>query len=205
MLWKAANLTSSSSSHWFNGRNDADMDTCISIAPLLNVNPTWLFNEAEPMTLGVNPLQSRKGFTNAASQYKMTPVVGIASAGADRNFLHAQFSEGGLGLLDFPASGKDSYALRVEGDSMTPRIKPGEFIVIEPSHQPSPGDEVFVCLKDGRCMVKEYVYKRDGKVRLDSINKEHPPLHPGEAEIERMHFVSAIVKSPKFHEVISSI
>jgi len=43
-LWKAADITSSSVSHWFNGTNGADLECCFKIAPILKVNPFWLFD-----------------------------------------------------------------------------------------------------------------------------------------------------------------
>jgi len=49
-LWKAAGLSSSSASHWFSGTNGMDFDVAVKIAPLLNVNPYWLFDESQPMT-----------------------------------------------------------------------------------------------------------------------------------------------------------
>ena len=49
-LWKAAGLSSSSASHWFAGTNGMDFDVAVKIAPLLNVNPYWLFDESQPMT-----------------------------------------------------------------------------------------------------------------------------------------------------------
>lgn len=204
MLWKTAGLTSSAASHWFSGENAADMDTCKLIAPLMRVNYVWLFNESEPVTKGVADENDIVFADTSVKMAKMLPVIGVATAGSDRNFLHAQYQEGGIGLLDFPSKYNDSYSLRVEGDSMVPRIKHGEFVVVEPSHDPCPGDEVFVCLKDGRCMIKEYVYKRDGRIRLDSINRDHPTITPKEEEIERMHYVSAIVKSSRFHEIIDT-
>lgn len=45
-LWTAAKRSSGAVSHWFNGTNDADLDACMKVAPLLGVNPFWLFDES---------------------------------------------------------------------------------------------------------------------------------------------------------------
>ena len=46
MIWKAAEATSAAATHWFNGSNAADLDTCFRMAPLLRVNPHWLHDES---------------------------------------------------------------------------------------------------------------------------------------------------------------
>lgn len=44
MVWKAAGASSGAFTHWYNGSNGMDLDTCFLVAPLLRINPTWLFN-----------------------------------------------------------------------------------------------------------------------------------------------------------------
>jgi hypothetical protein len=46
ILWKATKKTSSACSRWFSGVNEMDLDDCIKVAPLLRVNPLWLFDES---------------------------------------------------------------------------------------------------------------------------------------------------------------
>lgn len=53
-LWAAAGRSSGAASHWFGGGNGADMDACLKIAPLLRVNPHWLFDESKPREEGVS-------------------------------------------------------------------------------------------------------------------------------------------------------
>lgn len=47
-LWKAAKASSGAATHWFDGSNGMDMDTCFAVAPLLRVDPHWLFDESRP-------------------------------------------------------------------------------------------------------------------------------------------------------------
>ncbi|MBS0308546.1 MAG: S24 family peptidase [Proteobacteria bacterium] len=53
---------------------------------------------------------------------------------------------------------------------MRPRIKPGEYLAIEPSIEAQPGDDVVVIFTDGRKMVKELVFIRQDEVEFHSIN-----------------------------------
>lgn len=48
-LWKGVGATSAAATHWFNGSNGMDLDTCMKAAKILNVNPYWLFDESKPM------------------------------------------------------------------------------------------------------------------------------------------------------------
>lgn len=43
MVWKAAKASSGAFSHWYNGSNGMGLDTCYLVAPILRVNPIWLF------------------------------------------------------------------------------------------------------------------------------------------------------------------
>lgn len=47
-LWKAAGLSSGAVSHWFRGGNDADLASCIKVAPLLRCDPWWLYDGSGP-------------------------------------------------------------------------------------------------------------------------------------------------------------
>lgn len=47
MVWKAANATSGAFTQWYDGTTGAKLSTCFLIAPLLRVNPHWLFDESQ--------------------------------------------------------------------------------------------------------------------------------------------------------------
>lgn len=51
-IWKAADASSGAATHWFNGSNGMDMATCMKVAPLLRINPQWLYD-------GVGPKRNR--------------------------------------------------------------------------------------------------------------------------------------------------
>lgn len=127
------------------------------------------------------------------------PVVGTAQLGRDGFWTETEHAPGsGDGILALPSNDKNAYALRVVGDSMHPRIRSGEFVVVEPNHTIMAGDEVVVVTKDGRCMVKELAYRRDGMVALNSVNDGHPRLTLREEEIEKIHYIAAIAKSAMY-------
>lgn len=78
---------------------------------------------------------------------------------------------------------------------MMPRIKEGEFVIVEPNHDYAPGDEVLVVTQDGEFMVKTFLFERDGLFHLMSVNEDHPPVRVSRENIEKIHYVAGIAKS----------
>jgi len=130
------------------------------------------------------------------------PVVGSAKLGTDGYFEALDFPVGhGDGYLLIHSDDPESYGLRVIGDSMHPRIKNGEYVLIEPNKSFVTGDEVMVQTDDGRSMIKEFIYLRDGVYRFDSVNQDHGPLHINQDVVTKVHLVGGILKSSRFvHE-----
>lgn len=81
---------------------------------------------------------------------------------------------------------------------MLPRIKNGEFVLVEPNKSFYSGDEVMVRTTTGRTMIKEFIYLRDGMYRLDSVNAEHNSIHIAESDVLEIHLVGGILKSSRF-------
>lgn len=123
------------------------------------------------------------------------PVVGTAQLGDNGYWAEMGYPEGhGDGYIEYPATDEGTYALRCKGDSMAPRIQDGEFVLVSPSHQYINGDEVLIRCKQGRVMVKKYLYKRDGVVHLGSINEAHPVIKLDEQDIDIIHYISGIAR-----------
>lgn len=124
------------------------------------------------------------------------PIVGFAIATPERDgyFTDGEYPVGhGEGFIPWPTRDPNAYALRVKGDSMQPRIRPGELIVIEPNVKAELMDDVLVRTRDGRRMVKQLLNRRAGEITLGSINQAHQQQTISVEEIESIHFVTAIV------------
>lgn len=89
---------------------------------------------------------------------------------------------------------RNAYALRCVGDSMSPRIKHGEFVIVEPNHTIVAGDEVLVRTEDGRSMIKVFLYERDDRIHLDSINNGYGQMTIDKNQIIKFHYVAGIAK-----------
>ena len=125
----------------------------------------------------------------------MVKVVGEAFLGIDAAVDMIEALEGWVQIY---SDDKDAYALKVKGDSMWPRIQSGEYVVVEPNTVVRSGDEVFVRTVEGKNMVKILNKTRDGSYQFTSVNNTHPPITVDPREVEKMHYVAAIVKPTKF-------
>ena len=158
-------------------------------------------------TLKVSPdISIRKDHSRAAGDagkrdiayFHLIPIRGSAKLGESDNwFVDLQYPVGhGDGYIKFPSTDKDAYAVRCEGDSMSPRIRHGEFAIIEPNREVNPGDEVLVQSKDEQVMVKVFSHQREGRAYFESINDgTHKPFSLSLEEIESMQYVAGVAKS----------
>ncbi|PPS61791.1 XRE family transcriptional regulator [Pseudomonas sp. BRM28] len=141
------------------------------------------------------PVSSNVGWAKDGS----VRVIGNAQL-ADEGYFEALHlpSDQGDGYLNIHSDDPDAYGLRVTGDSLLPRIKNGEFVLIEPNKDFYSGDEVVVRTLAGKTMIREFIYLRDGMYRLDSVNAGHPPIHIAEKDVTEIHLVGGILKSSRF-------
>lgn len=167
-----------------------------AIAQALGVEALWLADGIGPKRVKKIEIDNESSFdySNGAIYCRTIRISGEIQAG-DNGFLNVQqFPEGiDEGYVLSPVNGNSCYALRVRGDSMHPRIKHGEIILINPDQDVRSGNEVVVNLKDGRQMVKVYLYERDGEVTLSSVNKSHEDVIVKLDDIDQMHYVAAIL------------
>lgn len=124
------------------------------------------------------------------NEMRRIPVVGEVKGGDDGFFDELVYPIGhGEGYLLFPTTDPLAYGLRVRGDSMHPRYRHGEFVVVEPSFEPSPGDDVVVVCSNGRKMLKMLNWRRGDEIQLMSVNSDHRPLTVALSEIQSMQLV----------------
>ena len=135
--------------------------------------------------------------TNTPQNEQGVPVVGSAKLGdKEAYFVELDYPVGnGEGTIQWHTKDPNAYALRCVGDSMKPRIRHGEFVIIEPNHTPVNGDEVVVKDQKGRVMVKVLSYTRDDMIYFASVNDAYAPFGIDKHDIELIHYVAGIAKS----------
>lgn len=127
--------------------------------------------------------------------FRSVPIVGSAQLGDGGFWSDLQYPVGhGDGHIKWPTQDPDAYALRCVGTSMMPRIKSGEFVIVEPNNEYAAGDEVLVVTANDEVMVKTFLYQRDGYVNLVSVNEDHPPIRLEVGQVVKIHYVAGIAK-----------
>ena len=104
------------------------------------------------------------------------PLVGFAQAGAGGFFDDAGFPAGqGWDLVEIPSNAKEgTYALSVQGDSMTPLYRDGDVLIVDPEVTIRKGDRVVVKTGTGEIMAKVLQRQTTRHVELSSLNPDHP-------------------------------
>ncbi len=173
-----------------------------NVAAALNVPAHWLTDDDYD---GPDPLGKRSAAPSFRSadeveetaplrRSRAVPAVGDVKGGADGYLEELQYPPGhGDGVVYYPTADQNAYALRVRGDSMSPRYRQGQYIIVEPSIEPQPGDDVVVICKNGRKLLKVMAWIRGDSVSLLSVNDGHAPLTLDLSEVERMHTVAGTV------------
>lgn len=176
----------------------------IDLLELLNADQSSVTVNDKNTNSGISGIEqhlagSEFGAAPALGEFRRIAVVGTAQLGDDGYWAELEYPVGhGDGYVEYPSRDPLAYALRCKGDSMKPRIKNGEFVIIEPSVEYSNGDEVLVKCKEGRVMVKELLYIRDGVAHLGSINESHGKVTIAMEDIEVIHYVAATARKSKW-------
>lgn len=189
-----AGVSESVAAQWLDGEGpDITLAQGAALQTAYGVNVVWLTKGKGEPGVAVRYVDEYQPIP--ITNWRAVPVVGHAQLGDNGYWADLEYPVGaGDGYVDFPSRDPNAYALKCVGDSMRPRIKDGEFVVIEPNQPIEAGDEVLVKSKAGQVMVKEFLYRRAGRVHLRSVNDAHKPLSFSNDEIEKMHFVRAICR-----------
>ncbi len=129
------------------------------------------------------------------------PVVGHVKGGDDGYLEEMQYPVGsGEGYVEYWTRDSSAYALRVKGDSMHPRYRAGEFVVVTPHQEAQPGQDVVVKLVSGKKLLKQLNWVRGTELQLLSINNHYGPMTLAMAEVESIQRVAGSVPSDAFIE-----
>ncbi len=171
---------------------DPKYTTLSNIAGFFGVSPVDLIEQdLQQPTAGDDSTQHTWQF-----HAKGAPVLGNTQLGHSGYWSDMEYPVGsGDGYLRWPSADEDVYALKCVGDSMMPRIKEGEYVIIEPNHSWHPGDEVLVVTHNGEVMVKTFLFERDGFYHLLPVNEDHAPIRIAKTDVSAIQYVAGIAKS----------
>ncbi|OTG94638.1 LexA family transcriptional regulator [Acinetobacter sp. ANC 3832] len=102
---------------------------------------------------------------------RWVPVKAYSKMGMDGFFTDMGYEgNGGDGYVPTHSAGDRSYGVKGTGDSMYPAIRNGWYVVCDPDAELTPTEFVQVCLKDGRCTIKEFIGIHNNVLNLLAVN-----------------------------------
>lgn len=142
---EALNVTAATYSRYENNLIQPDPQTLLKISKILNVSVDYL--------LGVETQQP-------SSQGVKIPVLGRVVAGIP--------IEAVTDILDYEeipaamAASGEYFALRVQGDSMAPRIKEGDVVIVRRQEEVENGEVAIVLVNGNEATIKEVQFSQFG-------------------------------------------
>lgn len=114
-------------------------------------------------------------YPDTISSSRLAPVLTCAGCGQWTCFADLEHPKK-LAERFEPTSSTDPHAfyIRAEGESMAPRIQPGDLVLIEPNQPVTSGDIVLACT-DTDCSIKKYIKMQDGHILLLPLNGAFEP------------------------------
>ena len=102
---------------------------------------------------------------------RWVPVKAYSKLGMDGFFTDMGYEgNGGDGYVPTHSASDRSYGVKGTGDSMYPAIRNGWYVVCDPDAELTPTEFVQVCLKDGRCTIKEFIGIHNNVLHLLAVN-----------------------------------
>lgn len=161
-------------SNWENGNRLLDTDTANKIADFFGVSVDYLLGR-EPAPEGA-PAPSRPGS-------KWVPVLGRVAAGTPIEAVED--------ILDYEeidaktAASGEYFALQIKGQSMEPRIKDGDVVIIRKQNDCNSGDIAVVLVNGDEATVKR-IKKRPEGIMLIPSNPAYEPMFYSNEDIEKL-------------------
>ncbi|MCW6023063.1 helix-turn-helix transcriptional regulator [Serratia marcescens] len=190
---RALAVSSKGVSKWLNAESLPRQEKMNALAKFLKVDVVWLQHGMIQSSAGNGESVEYAGKVRPG----LVPVVGDAVLGVDGMIDMVEYRGGWLKIY---SDDPNAYGLRVQGDSMWPRIQSGEFVLIEPGTSVHSGDEVFVRTADGHNMIKVLNYTRDGGYQFTSINQDHRPITLPQSAVLKVEYVAGILKASRHVE-----
>lgn len=191
---KAAGLTEGRVSQLLGPGQSFGERSARNIASELRLSERY-FEEGFPVNNASDLLSSEVGEAVPLKAIRRIPVIGDVKAGDEGYLEELEHPVGfGEGYVEYPTADPNAYAVRVRGDSMHPRYRAGEFVIVEPNIAPQEGDDVVVVCANGRKMLKQLNWRRDGEVQLLSVNNGYDPLTLTLEDISSVQLVAGRVR-----------
>lgn len=159
-------------SSYISGRYTPKQQNIFLISKALNVNEAWLMGNDVPMQRNAQVTQSGA---------VVIPVLGRVAAGIP--LTAAEYIIDTEEISQAMANDGEYFGLQVKGDSMEPRIKNGDVVIVRKQSDADDGDLVIALVNGDDAVVKRLKKYKDG-VALISNNPAYEPMYFCNDEID---------------------
>lgn len=157
------------------GLQDLPLSKVEEIASILDTTPGYLMGWDDTATVPSAPAVRIPVYGNVAAGIPITAITDFTSEDPDDwEEIPAQMAQGG-----------EYFALRIQGDSMEPRIWKGDVVIVRLQEQVDSGDIAIVCIngQDATCKRVRYT---DAGMMLISTNPAYEPMFFTPAQIDSL-------------------
>lgn len=171
-LAKIIHVSQSSLSGYENDKYEPDKKTLLKLSEFFGVSTDYLLGADEKAQSENEPI-------------KRIPVYKFLSGNKKKASKYILFD---IEINKFKAEGSEYFGLQMYGDSMAPRIFPGDLIIVKRQSSAESGDVVVIQIEGGNAVVKK-VIKYSGGVTLIPYNPMYRPISYTNDEIESLPVV----------------
>lgn len=168
-LGELLNVSDKTISSWEKGRTEPKLEEMIRIADIFNISVTSLSNL---------PWEHLKASSDSS---QWIPVMGRVAAGIPLGMIADDI----LDYEEIPSSMGWCFALRIQGDSMSPDIPNGSTVIVRKQDDVESGEIAIVTIngEDATC---KRVIKHELGITLASLNPSFEPMVFSNHDIEEM-------------------
>lgn len=149
-----------------------------ALAAVLGVNFRWLQSAEQPKHERIADEPATYNVTDGPEIRTEVPLISWAQAG-DWQDTHDPYTPGDADewIPNATRGGPNTYALRVQGESMAPEFSEGEILFVDPDRSPHHRDYVIVRLTESdRTTFKQYIEDETGQGFLRAVNTNWDPV-----------------------------
>lgn len=174
-------------SRWENGERDIPVEYLAPLSRLLNASADEIINNE----INKNPVAELKRISQPVPQFgtDSVPIYGRVNGASEAVMLNFDEVIGEAIRHPNQQGMKDSFAMYVNGDSMSPRYKSGELVYAIANRQPLAGQDCIIECNDSGSFVKEFIRKTDKEI----ICRQYSPAREWRKKLNEVKAVHAVV------------
>ena len=166
-LVRMTGIGKSSICTYISGEYEPKQTNTYKLASALNVNPAWLMGQDVPMETGAAPALPHPDLLPVRK--KRIRMLGSIAAGEP---IYADEDRDTYVAVD--SDMECDFALRVSGDSMSPRLLDGDTVFFREQSDVNDGQIAAVIIDDSATL--KHVYHLPNGIQLVSDNPKYPPM-----------------------------